>query len=369
VKEKFDAVVVGAGPAGSTAARLLAEKGFKVLLLEKAKPPREKLCAGAVSLRAERYLPEEWDHTALNIIYGGNLGWRGQNYINARSDKPVVKIVDRSSFDLFLALKAKDAGAKFHFGEQFLNFRNHFGKFVEVETSKGTYLTRYLVGADGALSRTLKVWGYRRNPVAVVEAIVEVPTAPTDEVFIDIGLVRWGYAWIFPKGEGKVSVGLASLKRERKNLRDLLSDYIKNHSLLKGGKVLSIKGWFIPLSKGHLIKGEGKLFFVGDASGTTDALLGEGIYYSVWQAHILAECLNSSNPQKCYKRKLKPLEREFLFGYLTGFLAYNFQGFMFKNAHSGDLQEFFKFLRGEIGFRKIFLYGVKRFAKSLLKVK
>ena len=368
MEKKFDVIVVGGGPAGATAARLLSRKGLKVLLIEKEQPPREKLCAGAVSLRANPYLPENWENSVLNDIYGGNLGWRGEKYISARSEKPVVKIVDRASFDLFLTLKAQDEGTKLFFGEKFLNFRNHFGDWVEVETSKGSYKTRYLVGADGALSRTLKVLGIDRNPVPVVEAVVETDKVPSDEVFIDIGLVKWGYGWIFPKGEGKVSVGIASLKREIKNLRDLLKEYIDKHPLLSGGKVLSLKGWFIPTSKGKLLKGEGNIFLLGDASGATDALLGEGIYYSVRQAHILADCLTSENPQKCYKKKVKPLEMEFLYGYLTAFLAYNFQGFMFKNARSEDLEKFFKFLQGEINFKNIFLYGAKRFIKSLFRL-
>ena len=114
----------------------------------------------------------------------------------------------------------------------------------------------------------------------------------------------------------------------------------------------------------NLKRGRG-IFFVGDASGATDALLGEGIYYAVRQAHILAECLVSDDPQKCYRKKLKPLEREFFFGYLTGFLAYNFQKLMFKHATKEDLKLFFKFLRGEIDFGSLFLYGARRFVRSL----
>ena len=162
-------------------------------------------------------------------------------------------------------------------------------------------------------------------------------------------------------------MGLASLKGEIKNLRDLLKDYIENHPLLRGKKILSLKGWFIPPSKGSLIKGEGRLFFLGDASGATDAILGEGIYYAVRQAHIFADCISESweETRRCYERKLKTLEREFLFAYLTGAIAYNFQGLLFKKVQPGDLEKFFEFLRGEKNFKDIFLYGVKRFISAL----
>ena len=359
--------VIGSGPAGATVARLLAKKGAKVILIEKAYLPRPKLCAGAVSLRAEKYLPTDWENTVLNTVYGGNLGWRGKKYINARSDKPVVKIVDRAFFDHFLTLKAVDEGVILKEGETFINFRNHLGEKVEVDTDRGTYKVDYLIGADGALSSVLRAWGYRRKPVAVVEGFVDTRIGTMDEVFIDIGIVKWGYAWIFPHGDNTVSVGLASLKGEVKNLRKLLEEYVQNNKLLKGNRLKTVKGWFIPTSKGKLIKGEGRLFFLGDASGATDAVLGEGIYYSVKQAHLLAECFDGERiDRKCYEKKLKTLEREFLFAYLTGFIAYNFQGFMFKNAHERDLEKFFQFLRGELGYGDIFLYGVRRFLTSLL---
>ncbi|NPB05819.1 MAG: geranylgeranyl reductase family protein [Aquificae bacterium] len=361
----FDAAVVGAGPAGATVARLLAQKGLKVLLLEKARPPRQKLCAGAVSLRADGFLPPGWENAVLNEVYGGNLGWRGERYVSARSAKPVVKIVDRASFDLFLTLKAEDAGATVRFGERFLNFRRSDGGF-EVVTDRTTYRARYLIGADGALSTVLRAWGARPRAVAVVEAVVETERAPSDEVFIDLGLVKWGYAWIFPKGEGRASVGLATLKGEVKNLRSLLEDYLSSHPLLKDARVSSLRGWFIPPSRGFVLKGEGNLLLVGDASGATDALLGEGIYYAVRQAHILASCLPSEKPLACYKKSLKPLEREFLFAYLTGLLAYNFQRFMFERAKEEDLLFFFGLLRGERGYREVFFYGLKRFLRSLL---
>ncbi len=364
----FDAVVVGAGPAGATTARLLAKKGFKVLLLEKKRLPRKKLCAGAVSVRAERYLPKDWENAVLNTVRGGNLGWRGERYVNARADKPVVKIVDRAGFDLFLTLKAVDEGATLKEGETFLNFRTLGDGSFEVFTDGGTYRTKYLVGADGAMSKVLRAWGCKRKPVAVLEAEVKTRIGDMDEVFIDLGVVKWGYAWIFPRGEDTVSVGLASLKGEEKDLRTLLVEYIENHPLLRGGGIKRIGGWFIPISKGKLIRGEGNLFFVGDASGATDAVLGEGIYYSLWQAHVLAECLPSENPHGCYKKRLKPLEREFLFSYLTGFLAYNFQRLLFKHATPKDLARFFELLRGEIGYPTLWVYGFKRFLRSLVGV-
>ncbi len=358
----YDLTVVGAGPAGSTVARLAAKKGFKVLIIDKSTFPRPKLCAGAVSLRGDKYLPPDWDNAVVATIYGGNLGWKGERYINARDSKPMVKIVDRKSFDLYLLLKAEDEGAVFQPREKLVSFSDK-GDFVEIETTKGHYKTRFLVGADGALSSTLKGLGIKRKPTPVLETFVE--TEAGDEVFIDIGLVKWGYGWIFPKGPSLVSVGIASLKKEKKPIRQILLEYIENHPKLRGKKIHPIKGWFIPISRGKLDLGKGRVLLVGDASGATDAVLGEGIYYSVWQAHLLADCLEKENPLQCYKKAVVPMEREFRYAYLTGWIAYNFQRFMFNNASPKDLITFFRFLRGELSYKDIFLYGVKRFMSAL----
>jgi hypothetical protein len=59
------------------------------------------------------------------------------------------------------------------------------------------------------------------------------------------------------------------------------------------------------------------------------------------------------------------MEREFRYAYFTGWIAYNFQRFMFNNAAPKDLITFFRFLRGELSYKDIFLYGVKRFMSAL----
>ena len=103
------------------------------------------------------------------------------------------------------------------------------------------------------------------------------------------------------------------------------------------------------------------------SSAASDVYKRQGIYYAVRQAHIFADCISEvwEETRRCYERKLKTLEREFLFAYLTGAIAYNFQGLLFKKVQPGDLEKFFEFLRGELTFKDIFLYGVKRFLSAL----
>jgi geranylgeranyl reductase family protein len=375
---RYDIIIVGGGPAGSSTAYNLSHKNLKILLIDKDYFPREKLCAGAVSFRAHKYLPEGWEEfSMLNEIYGGNLGWwpaRGKEYIHALCEEKVVSIVDRKKFDFFLLENVKKQGIEVHEGEKFLRYSLK-GENLIVETDKGIYETKILIGSDGALSKVRQNMESNLKPTAVLEAILEVPEVPKKgkEIFIDMGIVKWGYAWIFPKGKKYLSVGLASLKKEKKNLRELLTEYISQHPLLKKALLKKLKGWFIPISKGKILKGKGNIFLVGDAGFFSDAVLGEGIYYALWGGKILASCIEKFFPnvekiRKCYAVGLKPLEKELKYAYYTGFISYNFQRLLFKNAEEEDLKKFFRFLRGELGFQQLFFYGFKKFLRALFRL-
>jgi len=105
---RYDAVVVGAGPAGAMTAYHLSRGGLKVLLLEKKRLPRFKLCGGCLSARIDPYLPEGWKAKVLNTIRGGILGFRGKEFVSRSSEREVAYIVDRSDFDMFLSQREGD---------------------------------------------------------------------------------------------------------------------------------------------------------------------------------------------------------------------------------------------------------------------
>ncbi len=158
---KFDAVVVGSGPAGAKTAEELARRGLKVLLLEKKKLPRFKLCGGCISKRTISLLPEGWESQVLNTIKGGILGFRGREFIEKTSHKEIAYIVDRSSFDFFLTMKAVEAGAVLWENTAFLGFEED--RYIRVKTSKGDVVTDFLVGADGFYTRVGKQLSYKKR--------------------------------------------------------------------------------------------------------------------------------------------------------------------------------------------------------------
>ena len=113
----YDAVVAGAGPAGSTAARLLAERGASVLLLDKQRFPRDKPCGGGVTLRAAAVQDIDLSPVIERTIYGARFSLRLGESFDRTYAKPLTYMTQRCRLDAHLAEKAAGAGAEFHDGE------------------------------------------------------------------------------------------------------------------------------------------------------------------------------------------------------------------------------------------------------------
>src|SRR3990170_997511 len=112
-----DAIVVGAGPAGSTAARLLAPEGATVLLLDRSRFPRDKPCGGGVTLRAAAALDVDLTPVIERTVYGARFSLRLGPGFQRRFRAPLAYMTQRCRLDAFLAERAAEAGAAFHDGE------------------------------------------------------------------------------------------------------------------------------------------------------------------------------------------------------------------------------------------------------------
>ncbi|MDW8066481.1 MAG: geranylgeranyl reductase family protein [Aquificaceae bacterium] len=355
----WDVVVIGAGPAGASTAYHLSKSGLRVLLVEKEKLPRFKLCAGCISARAKGLLPEGYERLILNIIRSGRLGFGGLEETKVDYLKDVAYIVDRRDFDKFLTEKSQEVGAQLLHAE-LLGFEKE-GSNYRVYTNKGSFKTEVLVGADGVHSRVASLLGYKkRNLFKSLEFFTD--GALEEEVLIEIGLVRRGYLWVFPHGEG-ISVGIATTGKE-----EILS-ILKEYSYKKGIKYHHPKGWHIPFPEEdrdvHL--GKERVLLVGDAASMTDPLLGEGIYYALWAGKLLSESLlmNPSKPLEAYRKVLKPLIEELIYAGKIARLAYTFQKVAYKMGKEYVLQSFRSVLTGEKGYKELYWKGWISFLKNL----
>jgi len=300
----YDAVVVGMGPAGATAAYELSRAGLSVLAIEKETHPRYKVCGGGLSARIDRILEDDYKSVVEHTIYGIQFSYRGADPFSVDSSSPIAYMVMRDRFDHFLVEKARRVGTEVHQGEQATSYRQ-LSDSIEVTTVRGRYLAKALIGADGANSLVAQQLfpGRQSRRMATLESELAIGPAPlypgTGRVLIDIGETPKGYAWIFPKQE-RLSIGVGDLRGGLASPKKIFDQFVRDEKGLAPWKVPQPIGHPLPLFSEHsganresvgLVSGRALL--VGDAGHLVDPLFGEGIYYAVRAGQLAAESILS----------------------------------------------------------------------------
>jgi geranylgeranyl reductase family protein len=307
----YDALVVGMGPAGATAAYQLSRAGLSVLGLDKATHPRYKVCGGGLSARIDRILEDDYKSVVEHTIYGIQFSYRGADPFFLDSSSPIAYMVMRDRFDHFLVEKARRVGTEVHEDEPVTSCRQ-LPDGIEVTTDRGRYLAKVLIGADGANSLVAQQLfpGRRSRRMATLESEIPIGAAPhypgTGRALIDIGATPAGYAWIFPKQE-RLSVGVGDLRGGLASPKKIFDRFVRNEKGLAPWKVPQPIGHPLPVFSEHneadresigLVSGRALL--VGDAGHLVDPLFGEGIYYAIRSGQLAAESiLNQVNNRRC----------------------------------------------------------------------
>ncbi len=300
----YDAIIVGLGPAGATAAYRLASKGFKVLGLDKESFPRYKSCGGCVSTKIDKILDFDISGTVEATVNGATFSFRGERSLDIISDRPVGYNVRREVFDKFLVDRAREAGAEVLEGRKVAAF-NDTGRSVRVLCATGeSFDARFLICADGASGGVARRYFGLNPKESAVSLTAEVPYDPSQvedihgRLFIDFGSVPYGYAWIFPK-KRFLSVGIAGeSRRVGGRIKECFSEFVSSHSVLKGMEIPRRVGCTIPLYyEGIPRVVKGRVLAVGDAGHMVDPFLGEGIYFAIKTAQaasdVVAGCLEA----------------------------------------------------------------------------
>jgi geranylgeranyl reductase family protein len=291
-----DVAIVGAGPAGATAALVLARAGVEVALLDRAPLPRDKTCGGGVVARALESLP-----SGVGIPVERRLGRVESRFadsgvaVTVERETPLVHMAMRAPLDLALAEAARAAGAVLH-DRCALERVRLAPDHVQLETSRGPLRARFLVAADGATGPTARAAGWT-EPLASVPALdaeVEVPPPVlarfADRARFDLGTPAGGYGWIFPKADHlSVGVGVFTRGAARRRLRDELARYL--HAVGLGeASVRRVRGAPIPV-RPRRDAARGRVLLAGDAAGLADPLTGEGISLAILSGRLAAESL------------------------------------------------------------------------------
>ncbi|MBN8709578.1 MAG: geranylgeranyl reductase family protein [Verrucomicrobia bacterium] len=305
-----DVAIIGTGPAGSTAARLLAAGGARVLLIDKAALPRYKTCGGGVLGRAYRRLPDaahgaverEFRTIALNFLDGGPT-------LSATRQDALVHMTMRPELDHRLALAARDAGAELVESCPIRRITEH-ADGVTLESDTRSFHARFVIGADGIHSAVAKAGGWSELPHLAPALEWEVTVAPEDfarirnDARFDFGVIEAGYAWVFPKHD-HLSVGILSITPRYRDLQKRLEEYLARLAL---GTVVKVErhGWMIPLAPRREPLARGRILLVGDAAGLVDPITAEGISNSLLSGQLAAAALLESrfDPASAARRYL-----------------------------------------------------------------
>jgi menaquinone-9 beta-reductase len=335
-EDDADVIVVGAGPAGSTTAYYLAQAGLNVLLIEKSRFPRDKVCGDGLTPRAVKAL------VAMGVDVSEEAGWlrnKGLRVIGGGlrleldwpelSSYPGYGLVrTRASLDEQLARRAQAAGAKLLEGTTVTGpVLADDGRIVGVEASAEPqdsikqrsksdnaerehgsprrYHARVVVAADGNSSRLSVAMGLRKRddrPMGV--AVRTYYTSPRhDDDYLESWLDLWdgdrllpGYGWIFGMGDGTSNVGLGLLNTSKAfgntDYRALLQRWLRSMpeewGYTEENRTEPVRGAALPMGFNRTPHYHRGLLLAGDAAGMVNPFNGEGIAYAMESGEILA---------------------------------------------------------------------------------
>lgn len=344
-----DVLVVGAGPAGSAAARVLARNGADVVLIDQHAFPRDKVCGDGLIPDSHRALArlgvlDEVMAAAQTVRHVRCIGPRG-----AHIDVPgTLAVLPRRELDLIVCRAAAAAGARMHAPARFVGLIEEAGRVVGARVQAGAgagavqeVRARWVLLATGAVPQATLAAGVceRRTPSAIalrgyVKNDAMVGRITELEVLWHRRL-KPGYGWIFPCRDGvfNIGVGVAHSHGRRRdgrhamsdvNLRDVFAAFTEVHpaarDLMAGGALLGdLKGAPLRCSLEGAAYSRPGLLVAGEAAGSTYALTGEGIGKALETGMLAAEALlegrltetDASSVQSRYEASLRALRPRF----------------------------------------------------------
>ncbi len=287
---RYDAIVVGGGPAGATAAFFLGRAGKRVLVLEGQALPRYKVCGGAVSSRVLEQFPFSFEPVIQSRVQHISYAL-GDRLVTFPVRDSALCMVMRSEFDAYLLQHAPadvEQGALVRWVEE-----NPRGVLVET-LAGGSYEADYLVGADGANSAVARALGLRGRRVlaGAIEVEAQVPHAVLERfrqrpvlIFGELGI---GYLWIFPKA-GHLSVGVGALRPRRGELQSVLERVMQRFGVAVEGQPR--RGHPLPIYRGRERVATQRALLAGDAAGLVDPFTGEGIRFAIKSGRLAAQAI------------------------------------------------------------------------------
>nr|WP_321397729.1 geranylgeranyl reductase family protein [uncultured Desulfobacter sp.] len=297
----YDVIIIGAGPAGTTAGYLLGKSGFSVLLLDRKNFPRKKACAGGITPKAMNLFPFDISGLVRRTCREVRIIRPGSASFVVKAADPLCYITKRMDLDAYSLGKAVQAGCRFEKIDKIIRLdQDAYGVRLTLACDGKTDVVRagYLIGADGANSKIRRLIGHHGLGVIklpALEADVPVKNASVYPMTFDFSRDIRGYYWIFPR-KNHVNIGIFSACPQGTMNQALLKNYANEH--FNSEILTDIKGYPIATSSGTPHLGKNRVLLTGDAAGLSEPLLGEGIYSAVKSGTLSARAIEYAADRK-----------------------------------------------------------------------
>ncbi len=310
---RFDLIVVGSGPCGSSAAITARKNGLNVALVDKAVFPRDKLCGGLFTGRSEKAMQRIFglDVTRDMFLTSDHMRFLAKGKVLADiKHAPPVHLTMRRDFDAMLHQAALDAGSEDFTGTAIEKLED-----TSLVLKDGrTLMFRALIGADGVNSFIARqLFGRSFDPETIGFGLeIETPQSPDRDgaVEVDFDAAEWGYGWSFPKRK-TTTVGVGGINSENANMKANMAAYVDQTG---SDTSLKYKGQYLPFGDFKREPGKGRILLAGDAAGLVDPITGEGIALAMESGEAAAQAVATALAQDLpnaayglYTRAIKPL--------------------------------------------------------------
>ena len=328
----YDVIIVGAGPAGSTAALYAHRLGLNCILLDKAVFPRDKICGDALSGKSVRLMRElnllegveKLEGSEINRITFGSPS-HSQFDVHLKGNKNndfITKgyVVPRKIFDNFLFKKADElTETRQGFTVNDIIYENDNISGVKGTNNEGKeeiLNAPIIMGCDGANSIIARKLGLyemdMENTAVAIRCYYEGVEGLSNQIELHyVSEVKPGYFWLFPAGNGKANIGIGlsknDAKKEDRTLRQIMDEIVQSdYFRSRFGNARPLEkpvGWNLPLGRIQRKNHGNGFMLLGDAAGLVDPFTGEGIGNAMVAAKYAMQVASKAKNHKDYSER------------------------------------------------------------------